>query len=47
MPTPHRPKVDYDEHEGTFEELATRLGIKLAIPALAKSEGLSAEDAKK
>jgi hypothetical protein len=39
--------VEYGEHEGTFEELQARLGIKLNVANLAKSEGLSPEDAKK
>lgn len=44
---PHRPKVEYDEHEGSVGEMAERLGIKLNLTSLGKSEGLTADEAKK
>lgn len=39
--------MEYQEHEGTFEQLASRLDIKLNLASLAKSEGLTPEEAKK
>lgn len=39
--------MDYQEHEGSPGELADRLGIKLNLANLGKSEGLTPEDAKK
>lgn len=35
------------EHEDSFEELQARLGIKLNVASLGKSEGLTPEEAKK
>lgn len=39
--------MEYQEHEGNFEELQARLGIKLNVANLSKSEGLTPEEAKK
>ena len=46
-PAEDEPKVDYSEHEWSFEELESKLGIKLNIANLAKSAGLSVADAQK